>query len=90
MIIKLYCLKTINDEDAPYSVTKDKIYEVFTDTNGTYRFFDDDNISILYAPSYRPYDELIHWIKTHKNPVFILYETWLANHREEQINSIIN
>lgn len=88
-MIKLYCIQTINDGDAPYSVTKDKIYDVFTDANGTYRFLDDDNVSILYAGSSMLYNELIHWIKTQKDPIFILYETWLANHREEQIKSIL-
>jgi hypothetical protein len=34
-------------------------------------------------------EELIHWIKTQKDPIFILYEDWLAKHREEQINSIL-
>jgi hypothetical protein len=88
MNIKLYCLKTIND-DAPYSVSKDRIYDVFYDTSGAYCFLDDDNLSILYAGSSTIYDELIYWIKTQKNPIFMLYEDWLANHREEQIKSIL-
>lgn len=88
-MIKLYCLRVINDEDAPYSVTKDKIYDVFTDANGTYWFLDDNNVRKLYAGSSMLYDELIHWIKTQKDPIFILYETWLAEHREEQIKSIL-
>ena len=87
MNIKLYCLKTINDEDAPYSITKDKIYELYNDSN-IYYFLDDDNMSVMYSATEEK-EELIYWIKTQKNPIFMLYEDWLANHREEQIKSIL-
>jgi hypothetical protein len=87
MNIKLYCLQTINDEYAPYSITKDKIYEIYN-YNNIYYFLDDDNMSVMYSATEEK-EELIHWIKTQKDPIFILYEDWLANHREEQINSIL-
>lgn len=86
MNIKLYCLQTINDEYAPYSITKDKIYELYYSYN--YYFLDDDNMSVMYAATAEK-EELIYWIKTQKDPIFILYEDWLAKHREEQINSIL-